>query len=75
MTKERFFELQMAALQALRADMEEHMKNPTVLNSMRDGIEHKYKAILDRQAAWESGSFWTVENEKKYNEHYKEMEA
>ncbi len=75
MTREHFFEMQMAALQALRADMEEHMKNPTVLNSMRDAMENKYKDILDRQTAWQNGGFWTVENERKYEERYKGLEA
>ncbi len=71
MTRERFFELQMAAVQALKADMEEHMKNPVVLGSMRDDMEHKYRAIMKLQADWEGGGFWTMENEKKYAEKYK----
>ena len=75
MTRERFMALQMAALHSLRADMEEHRKNPMVLSDMRDELERQYRAVLQKQSQWEQGGFWTEENEKKYREVYSNMEA
>ena len=73
MTREAFFEMQMQALRSLREDMEEHQRNPVVLDSMRDEMEKQYQALLKKQAEWENGGFWTPENERKYNEKYKDQ--
>ena len=75
MTRERFYEMQMAAIQALKADMEEHMKNPMVLNNMREQISNQYNVLCNLQTAWENGSFWTPENERKYAESYASIES
>jgi hypothetical protein len=35
---------------------------------VRDELERKYQAILQKQAEWERAGFWTEENEMRYKE-------
>lgn len=72
MTREQFKNMQMAALENLKNDVENCRKNPTVSNIMRDELESQYQAILQKQAEWERGGFWSPDTEKKYMEKYKE---
>jgi hypothetical protein len=75
MSREQFKNMQMAALESLKNDVEACRKNPGASNAMRDDMESQYRAILQKQAEWERGGFWSPENEKKYAEKYKEVEA
>jgi hypothetical protein len=74
MTREQFKNMQMAALENLKSDVESYRKNPAVSNAMRDEMESQYQSILQKQAEWERGGFWSPENEKKYTDRYKEVE-
>ncbi len=72
MTREQFKNMQMAALENLKNDVEAYRKNPAVSNAMRDEMESQYQAISQKQAEWERGGFWSPENEKKYMDKYKD---
>lgn len=74
MTREQFKNMQMSALENLKNDVEAYRRNPAVSSAMQDDLESQYKSILQKQAEWERGGFWTQENEKKYTDRYKEVE-
>ncbi len=73
MTRERFKEIRMAALESLKADVESYRRNPLLKPVLRDELERRYQAILQKQAEWERGGFWSEENEKKFIEVYKRL--
>jgi hypothetical protein len=71
MTRDRFKEMKMTALESLRSDVELYRKDQALQGFIRDELEQKYQTILQMQAEWERGGFWTEENEKRYKEMYK----
>lgn len=73
MTRDRFREMQMANLESLKSQVEKHRKNPRIESYVRDELEKRYQAILQTQAEWERGGFWTEENEKRFKEYYKRL--
>ena len=73
MTREQFKQNQMAALNQLRLDVEAYQRDPKLKANMRSELEQGYQAILQKQAQWERGEFWTEENEKKYRETYQKL--
>lgn len=73
MTRDRFKDMQVAALESLKSKVEVHRKNPHLQPFLRDALENKYQALLQKQAEWERGGFWTDENEKRYMEIYKRL--
>lgn len=73
MTREQFKQSQMAALNQLRLDVEAYQRDPKLKANMRSELEQGYQAILQKQAQWERGEFWTEENEKKYRETYQKL--
>jgi hypothetical protein len=75
MTREQFKNMQMAALENLKNDVESYRKNPSVSSAMRDEMEGQYQAIMQKQVEWERGGFWTPENEKKYTDRYNSVEV
>jgi hypothetical protein len=68
MTRDRFKEMKMTALENLRSDVELYRKDQALQGFVRDELEQKYQTILQMQAEWERGGFWTEENEKRYKE-------
>ena len=68
MTRDRFKEMKMTALESLRSDVELYRKDQALQGFVRDALEQKYQTILQMQAEWERGGFWTEENEKRYKE-------
>ena len=73
MTREQYRQMQMEALENLKADVTAHRNNPLLLATMRQALEQQYEAICRKQAEWEKGVFWTPEKEKNYLEAYKDM--
>ncbi len=73
MTRERFMEMQMSTLESLKSQVEKHRRNPRLQPFIRDELEQRYQAILQKQAEWEQGGFWTEENEKRYKTLYKRL--
>lgn len=68
MTRDRFKEMRLTALESLRSDMELYRKDQALSGFVRDELEQKYQAILQKQAEWERAGFWTDENEMRYKE-------
>ncbi len=68
MTRDRFKEMRLEALESLRSDVELYRKDQALSGIIRDELERKYQAILQKQAEWERAGFWTDENEMRYKE-------
>jgi hypothetical protein len=68
MTRDRFKEMRLAALESLRTDVEMYRKDQALSGFVKDELERNYQAILQKQAEWERGGFWTAENEMRYKE-------
>lgn len=68
MTRDRFKEMRLEALESLRSDVELYRKDQALSGIIRDELERKYRAILQKQAEWERAGFWTDENEMRYKE-------
>lgn len=68
MTRERFKEMRLKALEGLRSDVELYRKDQALSGFVKDDLERKYQAILQKQAEWERAGFWTDENEMRYKE-------
>jgi hypothetical protein len=68
MTRDRFKEIRLAALESLRSDVELYRKDQALSGFVRNELEQKYQAILQKQAEWERRGFWTEENEMRYKE-------
>lgn len=68
MTRDRFREMRLAALESLRSDVEMYRKDQALSGFVRNELEQKYQAILKKQAEWERAGFWTDENEMRYKE-------
>lgn len=68
MTRDRFKEMRLEALESLRSDVELYRKDQALSGFLRDEMERKYQAILQKQAEWERAGFWTDENEIRYKE-------
>lgn len=71
MTRDRFKEMRLAALESLRSDVELYRKDLALKGFVRDELERKYQAILLKKAEWERSGFWTEENEMRYKEMFK----
>ncbi len=71
MTRDRFKEMRLAALESLRSDVELYRKDLALKGFVRDELERKYQAILLKKAEWEKCGFWTEENEMRYKEMFK----
>jgi hypothetical protein len=68
MTRDRFKEIRLAALESLRSDVELYRKDQALSGFVRNELEQKYQAILQKKAEWERQGFWTEENEMRYKE-------
>lgn len=68
MTRDRFKEMRLTALESLRSDVEMYRKDQALSGFVRNELEQKYQAILQKQAEWERAGFWTDENELRYKE-------
>ncbi len=73
MTREQYKKIRMDALENLKLDVEAYQRNPQIQQDERDELERGYQAILQKQAEWERGGFWTEENEKQYLEYNKRL--
>jgi len=71
MTREQYKQMQMEALESLKAEVTAHRNNPLLLAPMRETLDQQYQMICKKEIDWEQGGFWTPDKEKNYMEVYK----
>lgn len=73
MTRERYKQLQLAALENLKYDVEARQNDPHTTAQERDVLENQYQVILQKESEWDRGEFWTADKERDYQNNYKQV--
>ena len=49
--------------------------NSSISQKERDQAEYQYQSLLQQQADWERGGFWTPNEETAYQKNYKQYQG
>ncbi len=70
MTRDEYQKIRMAEVESQLAAVEGKRHNPSATQKERDQAEYQHQALLQQQADWERGGFWTHNEETAYQKNY-----